>query len=54
MLNILREQYYLAKHANIPVSDSEQLPDFEREAHINFIQYDIRKRKEQLKNQEPT
>lgn len=55
MLNIIREQYHLAKHANISVSDSELLPDFEREAHINFIQYDIRKRNEQIKNQtEPT
>ena len=54
MVNILREQYFLAKHVNISLSDSECLPDFEREAYINFVQYDIRKKKEHLKKQEPT
>jgi len=39
--NIIKEQYYLAKHANITISDSEYMPDFEREAYINLIVKDL-------------
>lgn len=40
--SITEDQYYLASKANISISESNNLPDFEREAFINMIIKDIK------------
>ena len=44
--SIIEEQYYLSKHVNIPISDSENMFDHERKAHIKLL---IRDKKEEEK-----
>lgn len=46
--SILEEQFYLAYKAKIPISDSNGIPDFEREIFINMLLKDIKKRNEAL------
>ena len=43
---IIREQYYLAKLANIPISDSNQIPDWERVMMLSFLMKDIKTEKD--------
>lgn len=50
LVNIVNEQYYLSKHANITISDSELLPDFEREAYLDMILSDLKKEKNKYSN----
>ena len=40
---ILDHQYYLAKNANISLSDSNRLPEFEREFFISNLKKDLTK-----------
>jgi len=47
--NIIEEQYYLARKAGISLTESSQLPDFEREAYINLLKRDIKNEAKQLK-----
>lgn len=45
---ILEEQYQLSKEANISISDSNNLVDFERKAYLGKILRDERKKEEYL------
>jgi len=49
LLDIIKEQYYLSKHANIPISDSQGIPDFEREAYLSLIIKDLKAKQKQRK-----
>lgn len=44
--SITEDQYYLASKMNIPLSESNQMADFEREAFINLIIKDIKQQTE--------
>jgi len=46
----LRTQYQLSRKANINISESEILPDFEREIYINLLLEDLKKEEEAIKN----
>jgi len=46
----LREQYYLAKHANIPLSDSNLIPEWERMMLMSYLASDMKKEKEAYDN----
>ena len=46
----MREQYYLAKLANIPLSDSNLIPDWERVMMLSFLMSDIKKEQESYEN----
>jgi len=48
---ITEDQYILASRANISISESNQMADFEREAMINLVIKDIRQKAEQQKKQ---
>jgi len=39
--NIIREQYLLSSRANISLTESNELPDFEREAYLSLILKDV-------------
>lgn len=40
--SITEDQFYLASRMHIPISESNQMADFEREAFINLIVRDIK------------
>lgn len=40
--SITEEQYYLSSKAGISISESNNLPDFEREAFVNMVVKDIK------------
>ena len=42
--------YLLAKHVNISISESHELPDFEREAYTNMLAEDIKRENEAINN----
>ena len=44
--SITEDQFYLASRMHIPVSESNQLADFEREAFINLVIRDIKQQSE--------
>lgn len=44
--SITEDQFYLASRMHIPVSESNQLADFEREAFINLVIRDIKQQAE--------
>ena len=44
--SIIREAYLLSKHVNISISESHELPDFEREIYINMLAEDIKNENE--------
>ena len=44
--SIIREAYLLSKHVNISISESHELPDFEREVYINMLAEDIKNENE--------
>lgn len=46
--NILEQQYYLASKVGIPISDSNNMADFERLAFVNMYMKEMKKRKEAL------
>ena len=48
--SITEEQYYLASRAHISISESNELPDFEREAFINMVIKDIKRQEENEKS----
>jgi len=41
-VDIVKEQYYLSKYANIGLLESSLLPDFERDAYLNLILKDLK------------
>lgn len=44
--DLLRVQYVLAKNANINISESNELPDFEREIFLSLLVEDIKEENE--------
>jgi len=44
----VEEQYYLSKLANISISETNQLPDFEREIYANLLARDLKEEAERL------
>lgn len=46
---ILEEQFYLASKAGISITDSNNIPDFEREIFVGHLMKDIKDRQEALK-----
>lgn len=48
MENLLREQNKLAKECNISITESNEMPDFEREIHVNFLIKDKKEEQEAL------
>jgi hypothetical protein len=48
--SITEDQYYLSSKAGISITESNNLPDFEREAFINMIIKDIKNQTENEKN----
>jgi len=46
LADVVKEQYYLSKHANISVSDSMFLPEFERDAYLSLIISDLKRENE--------
>ena len=44
--SITEDQYYLASRANLPISESNELADFEREALLNLVIKDIKNKTE--------
>jgi hypothetical protein len=47
--SITEEQYYLASRAHISLAESNELPDFEREAFISMVIKDIKQQEENQK-----
>jgi hypothetical protein len=47
LINVIREQHKLARYSNIPLSDSDRIPEFEREAYIGFLNSDLKKEKDE-------
>lgn len=43
-------QYVLARHANISISESNGLPDFEREIYLSLLVDEIKKENESLES----
>lgn len=46
LMGVLKEQYVLSKHANINISESDELAEFERQAFLNFVLEDLRRESE--------
>ena len=46
---VIEEQYVLAKHCNVPVTDTNIIPDFERKMIMGKLLRDVRKEQEELK-----
>ena len=42
----------LARHGNIPISDSEHMPDYERELYLNILADSIREENKALKKKQ--
>jgi hypothetical protein len=42
---ILEEQYYLSSKANISISDSNNMADFEREIYVGLLTKDLKNKK---------
>lgn len=42
------EQFQLSRHANISLSESSLLPEFEREAYVNMLLREMRKEVEAM------
>ena len=47
--DVVREQYHLARKANISLTESSMLPEFEREAYTNMLIKDLKDEAEQMK-----
>ena len=41
MSGIIEDQYYLAKQANISISETQNMADFEREAYVSLLIKDL-------------
>jgi len=48
--NIIEEQYYLSKKANISITDSTLMPDWEREIYSILLLADIKEETEQIED----
>ena len=48
--DILRQQFQLSRRANISISESEMMADFEREVYINLLLEDLKREEEQAEN----
>lgn len=48
--DILRQQFQLSRKANINISESEEMADFEREIYINLLLEDLKREREQIEN----
>ena len=53
LINVIREQHKLARHSNIPLSDSDNIPDFEREAYIGLLNSEMKKERDEVNNLKP-
>ena len=40
----------LARHGNVPISDSENIPDFERELYLNILADNIKEENKKIEN----
>jgi hypothetical protein len=40
--SIIREQYHLARKANISILESNLMPEYEREAYVNLLLKDLK------------
>ena len=49
LVNIIKEQYHLSKHANINISETNNMPDWEREAYISLLIKDMKDEEEMAK-----
>lgn len=47
--DLVKEQYHLAKKANISLLESSLIPDFEREAYTNMLVKELREEAENMK-----
>ena len=47
--NVIEEQYVLAKHCHINMSDTNVIPDFERKIIMGKLMRDVRKEQEELR-----
>ena len=45
---IMEEQFFLASKAHISISDSNNLPDFERERYVGLLVKELREKKKAL------
>ena len=50
MENLLREQYKLSREANISITESDMMPDFERQVHVNLLLEDKKREQETFQN----
>lgn len=48
MENLLKEQYKLSRECNIPPSESDLMPDFERFVYISYLLDEKKKEEESL------
>jgi len=48
LVDIIKEQYYLAKKVNISILESNLLSNFEREAYINMLSKELKEEAEAL------
>lgn len=45
---IIEQQYALSKRCNISIIDSNMMPDFERQIHVNLLMNDLEEEKKAL------
>lgn len=50
MQTITEQQHYLAKKCGISLSESGELPDFEREVHYSILAKDVKQEINELNN----
>jgi hypothetical protein len=48
LVDIVKEQYYLAKRVNISIFESNLLSNFEREAYINMLSKELKEEAESM------
>ena len=49
--DIIKEQYHIAKNLHIPLSDSECISIFEKDAYIELILQDLKRERDSMSNQ---
>jgi len=47
--NIITEQYHISKYANISITESSMMADFEREAYVNLVLKDMKNEEQMAK-----
>lgn len=48
--SIIQEQYFLARGANITITDSNRMPDFERKLIVGMLSKDLKEEAEAYNN----